>query len=228
MKIKTALILCAGLGKRLNPLTINTPKPLLKLRNITMLEHCINTILKLDIKKIFLNTFYLQEQIFEFIEKKNFPADIRIVTDGKEILNTGGGILNMVNQSSDSDFIIFNPDTYWNNNYINEINEMQNFYFSKKLDNLLLIVKNNLSFDENLKGDFDLKNNIISRKNKEYIFIGCQILNKRLFDKKYLSNFSISEIWNDFDDKNKLNGFESINKFYHLTDYEIFKKLKDL
>ena len=166
MKIKTALILCAGLGKRLNPLTINTPKPLLKLRNITMLEHCINTILKLDIKKIFLNTFYLQEQIFEFIEKKNFPADIRIVTDGKEILNTGGGILNMVNQSSDSDFIIFNPDTYWNNNYINEINEMQNFYFSKKLDNLLLIVKNNLSFDENLKGDFDLKNNIISKKIK--------------------------------------------------------------
>ena len=71
----------------------------------------------IDIKKIFLNTFYLQEQIFEFIEKKNFPADIRIVTDGKEILNTGGGILNMVNQSSDSDFIIFNPDTYWNNNY---------------------------------------------------------------------------------------------------------------
>ena len=52
MKIKTALILCAGLGKRLNPLTINTPKPLLKLRNITMLEHCINTILKLDIKNI--------------------------------------------------------------------------------------------------------------------------------------------------------------------------------
>ena len=62
MKIKTALILCAGLGKRLNPLTINTPKPLLKLRNITMLEHCINTILKLDIKKIFLNTFYLQNK----------------------------------------------------------------------------------------------------------------------------------------------------------------------
>ena len=74
MKIKTALILCAGLGKRLNPLTINTPKPLLKLRNITMLEHCINTILKLDIKKIFLNTFYLQEQIFEFIEKKKFSC----------------------------------------------------------------------------------------------------------------------------------------------------------
>ena len=70
MKINTALILCAGYGKRLNPITNKIPKPLLKLNDITMLEHCINTILKLKIKKIFLNTFYLEEQIFEFLKKK--------------------------------------------------------------------------------------------------------------------------------------------------------------
>ena len=57
MKINTALILCAGLGKRLNPLTLTTPKPLLQLKNITMLERCINLIIELVIKKILLNTF---------------------------------------------------------------------------------------------------------------------------------------------------------------------------
>ena len=51
MKINTALILCAGLGKRLNPLTLTTPKPLLKINNVTMLENCINMIIKLGIKK---------------------------------------------------------------------------------------------------------------------------------------------------------------------------------
>ena len=70
MKINTALILCAGLGKRLNPLTLTTPKPLLKLNNVTMLENCINMVIKLGIKKILLNTFYLSDQIFEFIKKK--------------------------------------------------------------------------------------------------------------------------------------------------------------
>ena len=72
MKINTALILCAGLGKRLNPLTLVTPKPLLKLNNVAMLENCINMLIKLGIKKIILNTFHLSDQIFEFIKKKKF------------------------------------------------------------------------------------------------------------------------------------------------------------
>ena len=228
MKIKTALILCAGLGKRLNPLTLKTPKPLLELKNITMLESCINLIIKLGIEKIYLNTFHLGEQIFDFIKIKNFPINIQIVEDGKEILNTGGGILNMINRYQDNDYLIFNPDTLWNKNYINEINEMQNFYFSKKLNNILLVTKKNLSFDKNLRGDFQLKDNLLKKNdNKDYIYIGCQILNKNLFEKYNVKNFPISEIWNELLKKKELNGFESLNKFYHLTDLEIFKKLKD-
>ena len=73
MQINTALILCAGLGKRLNPLTLKTPKPLLELDNVTILERCINIILKSGAKKIFLNTFHLENQIFQFIKKKKFP-----------------------------------------------------------------------------------------------------------------------------------------------------------
>ena len=79
MKINTALILCAGLGKRLNPLTLGTPKPLLKLNNITILESCINTIIKIGVKRVILNTFHLGDQIFDFVNKKNFKIDIDIV-----------------------------------------------------------------------------------------------------------------------------------------------------
>ena len=106
MRINTALILCAGFGKRLSPLTLEVPKPLLRLREITMLESCINMIIKLKAKKIFINTFHLGEQISEFIKSKNFSIDIQVVNDGKVILNTGGGILNMINHSQDNDFII--------------------------------------------------------------------------------------------------------------------------
>ena len=227
MKIKTALILCAGFGKRLNPLTLKTPKPLLELKNITMLESCIKLIIKLGIEKIYLNTFHLGGQIFDFIKIKNFPINIQIVEDGKEILNTGGGILNMINRYQDNDYLIFNPDTLWNKNYINEINEMQNFYFSKKLNNILLVTKKQLSFDKNFRGDFQLKDNLLKKNdNKDYIYIGCQILNKNLFEKYNVKNFSILEIWNELLKKNELNGFESLNKFYHLTDLETFKKLK--
>ena len=228
MKINTALILCAGFGKRLNPLTLNTPKPLLKLKDITILENCINLIIKLGVKKVFINTFHLGDQIFKFIKNKKFSIEIQIVDDGKEILDTGGGILNMINHSEASDFLIFNPDTLWNENYLNDINKMQDFYFSNKLNNILLLTNKELSFDKNLKGDFELNNNLLQKgNNKNFIFIGCQILNKNLFEKYNVKNFPISEIWNKLLKKIELNGFESLNKFYHLTDLKIFKKLKD-
>ena len=228
MKVNTALILCAGYGKRLLPLTSKKPKPLLELKHKTLLEKCINLIAKLNVKKIIINTFYMEEQIFEFVKKKNFSIDIEIIRDGKKILNTGGGILNMIQKSSDNDFLVFNPDTVWSENYLDEILKMENFYFSNKLNNILLLVKKDLSFDKNLKGDFDLKINQINRDNKEFIFIGCQILNKNLFKNYKVNDFPILEIWNKLLSRNQLNGFESLNKFYHLTNFEVFNKLKDL
>ena len=229
MQINSALILCAGLGKRLNPLTLKTPKPLLLINNKTILEKCINLIIKLGIKKIYLNTFYLGEQISNFIKSKNFPINIQVINDGKDILNTGGGILNMINNSSDNDYLIFNPDTLWSENYTNEIKNMCNFYFSNKLSNILLTVDKELSFDKSFKGDFRLRNNLLEKANKNnFIYIGCQILNRNLFKNLKVENFSISEIWNELLKKNELNGFESFNKFFHLTNLETFKKLRDL
>ena len=146
MKIKTALILCAGFGKRLNPMTLETPKPLLKLNDHTMLETCINTLIKLGVKKIYLNTFFLKDKISDYIEKKNFSADINIIEDGKNILDTGGGILNLIKNISDKNFFVFNPDTLWNESYVDEIEKMQNLYFTKKINNLLLVVKKKFKF----------------------------------------------------------------------------------
>ena len=229
MKINSALILCAGYGKRLNPLTLKIPKPLLKLNNITLLETCINTIIKLGIKRILINTFYLKEQISDFISSKNFSAEIKIFEDGKEILNTGGGVLKLMKNITNDDFLVFNPDTIWSDSYINEIRKMESFYFSNNLDNILLLTKKSLSFDQSFKGDFQLNKNLLKKNHKNnFIYIGCQILNKSLFTGYEVKNFSISEIWNELLKKDKLNGFESLNKFYHLTDLEIFKKLKDL
>jgi N-acetyl-alpha-D-muramate 1-phosphate uridylyltransferase len=229
MKINTALILCAGFGKRLNPVTLETPKPLLKLNNITILETCINLIESLGIKTIIINTFYLKKQISSFLKNKNFKSKIIIIDDGKDILDTGGGILNMVNHSDESDFLVFNPDTLWQKNYYDEIIKMEKLYFSKKIQNILLLVNKKLSFDKNFNGDFNLENNLVFKTDKKkFIYIGCQILNKELFIEHKVENFSITSIWDDLIKKNKLFGLESYNDFYHLTDLHTFKKLQDL
>ena len=229
MKINTALILCAGFGKRLNPLTLKTPKPLLKINNVTLLESCINMTAKLGVKKILFNTFHLNTELHNFVKNKSFPVEVQTIQESEKILNTGGGILNMIKHCKDNDFLILNPDTLWNDLYISEIDKMQKFYFSNKVNNILLVVKKKLSFDQNFTGDFQLKKNLLIReKTKDFIYTGCQILNKNLFKSYKVENFPISEVWEGLLKNNELNGFESLNRFYHLTNLEVFKKLEDL
>ena len=229
MRINTAFILCAGFGKRLNPLTLDTPKPLIKFNNITVLETCINLIESLGIQQIIINTFYLRDQIHSFINNKKFRSKISIIEDGDKILDTGGGIYNMMKHTSEENVLIFNPDTIWKKNYTNEIIEMEKLYFSKQLKNILLLVKKELSFDKNLSGDFDLiDNSIIKNNDRKFIYTGCQIINRKLLSDYKDKNFSISNVWNDLIKKKELYGFETIEKFYHLTDLETLKKLQDL
>ena len=229
MRINTAFILCAGFGKRLNPLTLETPKPLIKLNNIAVLETCINLIENLGIQQIILNTFYLKDQIHDFINHKKFNSKITIIDDGENILDTGGGISNMMKHTNEENVLIFNPDTIWKKNYSNEIIEMEDIYFSKKLKNILLLVKKELSFDKNLNGDFDLKENLIIKNNEnKFIYTGCQIMNKKLLSKYKDKKFSITNVWNDLIEKKELFGFETNNNFYHLTDLETFRKLQGL
>ncbi|MDC3355401.1 sugar phosphate nucleotidyltransferase [Candidatus Pelagibacter sp.] len=226
MKINTALILCAGYGKRLNPLTLTEPKPLLKLDEITLLENSINLIQSLRIEKVIINTFYLKEKIENFISEKKFDLNIKIINDGKTILNTGGGILNMMNSSIESDFLTLNPDTVWNKNYTKTIQGMEKFYFSNQIKNILLLVNKNLSFDKKLKGDFNLLENKIKKDDQnDLIYTGCQIINKSLFQSYSVRDFSISNIWKDLISKNKLYGYESLVNFYHLSNLEMYKEL---
>jgi MurNAc alpha-1-phosphate uridylyltransferase len=229
MRINTAFILCAGFGKRLNPLTLDTPKPLIKLNNITVLETCINLIESLGIKQIIINTFYLKDQIHSFINGNKFRSKISIIEDGDKILDTGGGINNMMKHTSEENVLIFNPDTIWKKNYTNEIIEMEKLYFSKQIKNILLLVKKELSFDKNLSGDFDLTDNLIIKNNdRKFIYTGCQIINKKLLSDYKDKNFSISNVWNDLIKKKELYGFETTKEFHHLTDLKTFKKLQDL
>tara|TARA_B100001175_G_C19495372_1_gene634954 strand:- start:97 stop:780 length:684 start_codon:yes stop_codon:yes gene_type:complete len=226
MKIETALILCAGRGKRLAPLTDHIPKPLLKIKNVHLLDNALKFAQSIGIKKIKINTFYLSEKIKSFIEKKNYALNIDIINDGPQVLDTGGGIYNLIKNSKEEDFLTLNPDTVWNSNYIRTFNEMEKIYFKNNIKNLLMVVKKDKSFDIRFKGDFNLIENKLSKGIKnDFIYTGFQILNRKIFRQINKNIFSMSEIWNKLLNKKELYGYESLNEFVHLTDIEIFKKL---
>ena len=132
MKINTALILCAGYGKRLNPITLKIPKPLIEINEISLLENSIIFLESLGIKNIKINTYYLHNQIQSFILNRKSKVKIEILNDGNEILDTGGGTLNLINSSNENDFIVLNPDTIWGDNYLETTKNMMDYYFKKK------------------------------------------------------------------------------------------------
>ena len=227
--IKKAMILAAGFGKRLNPLTIDLPKPLLKIGKETLLSNTLNFLESYGAKELVINVHYLREKILNYIKIKKFRMDIKIVEEKNNILDTGGGILNALNYFSNEPFLVINPDTVWNLQYLNELKKMEKLFFeNEKIKSLLLIVNKNKSFDKSLKGDFSLKKNLISRKkedNLNYIYTGLQIINPSIFINFQEKVFSINKVWNILIENNELHGIESDINFHHVSNLKIYNEL---
>ena len=226
MKMNTALILCAGYGKRLRPITLSKPKPLINIKDKSLLLRAIELVNAIGIKKVKINTYYKSNILETFVKNSQYRDIIEIINDGNEILDTGGGIMNMIKDCDDENFLVMNPDTIWDNSYKQIINEMINHYQDYRLDNLLLVVNKVHSFDKTLKGDFALKNSKLTKENNnQYVYTGLQIINKNLFNDIKEKKFSMNTIWENEIKKNNLNGFESKNQFLHLTDNRIYEKI---
>ncbi len=227
MKIKHGMILAAGLGRRMLPITLKTPKPLIKLGNKNLLERSIDLLINHGVEEIAINVHYLADQIINFIKKKNYKIKITISNEKEEILNTGGGIM-LATKSFTKPFIAINPDTVWTNVYKDKLKELENLYFENEKPCLLLVNKK-FSFDNTFQGDFNLKNSLISRDNtNDFIFTGLQILNQNVFHKTSEKVFSMNKIWDDLIKNKSLFGIQSENKFYHLNTKDMYEKISEL
>ena len=225
--IKKAMILAAGFGKCLNPLTLSSPKPLLNIGKETLLSNTINFLEQFQIKQAIINVHYLGDQIIKYIKKKNFNLDITVINEKEKILDTGGGIFNALKYFNES-FLCVNPDTIWSSNYIKESKQLENDFFLNKRQCSLLLVNKTKSFDKNLKGDFSLKNGLIERENREnlkYIYTGLQIMDPKIFLNINNKIFSINLIWNKLIKNKQLFGLESNIDFLHVSTLDIYKKL---
>ena len=221
------MILAAGFGKRLNPLTLDCPKPLLKIGKKTLLSNTINFLEEYKIEEVVINVHYLADQIIDYLNKKKFNLKITIINEKEKILDTGGGIFNALKYFNES-FLCINPDTIWNSNYIKESKKLENDFFSNKRQCSLLLVDKKKSFDKNLKGDFSLENGLITRENTEnlkYIYTGLQIIDPKIFLDINDRIFSINLIWNKLIKSKQLFGLESNIDFLHVSTLDIYKKL---
>ena len=228
MSIKHGMILAAGLGERMQPLTFKTPKPLIEINNSTLLERAINLLISYGVQEISINVHYLPDQIQSFINKKKFQVKITISNEEDLLLDTGGGVLKGTQNFGENPFFVMNPDTVWSKEYLEELKSLEIIYLKNKKPTLLLVNKK-LSIDPSFKGDFNLNNEKITKGNEnQFVFTGLQIINRDILINEKSKVFSMNKIWNKLIKDKNLHGLESNQKFYHLNTFEMYKKILNL
>ena len=228
MSIKHGMILAAGLGKRMQPLTLKTPKPLLEINNYTLLERAINLLISHGVQEISINVHYLPDQIKSFINRKKFKVKITISNEENLLLDTGGGVLKGTQNFGENPFFVINPDTVWSNHYLAELKNLEVIYFKDHKPTLLLVNKK-LSIDTSFKGDFNLNNEKISKdRENQFIFTGLQIINRSVLTGEKSKVFSMNKVWNRLINDKNLLGLESNQKFYHLNTSDMYRKIQSL
>ena len=228
MKIRHGMILAAGLGKRMQPLTNKKPKPLLEIGGITLLERAINLLINHGVKEISVNIHHLGDQIEKYISDLKSEVKIKISHEKDSLLDTGGGVKKGAKDFKENPFFVINPDTLWSNKYSKEVQSLEKEYFTNKRP-CLLLVKKELSLDNSLKGDFNLNNNLISKdEHNQLIFTGLQIIKNDHLLSLNKDIFSMNEVWAKLISEKNLGGLESNQKFYHLNTFEMFEKISSL
>ncbi len=228
MKIKYGMILAAGFGKRMQPLTLKTPKPLIEINKVSLLERSINLLVSHGVEEISINVHYLPKKIQSFVSDKKFKVKITISNEENLLLDTGGGVLKGTKNFGDNPFFVINPDTIWSENYLDELKNLEKIYFGNNKPTLLLVNKK-LSIDSSFNGDFNLNNKEISKGDEnQFIFTGLQITNRGVLINEKTKVFSMNKIWNKLLKEKKLQGLESYQKFYHLNTFDMYNKILSL
>ena len=222
----SGMILAAGFGKRMMPLTVDKPKSLIEIRGITLLENSINFLEQLGCSEIIINIHYKHLLIEKFISKKFGKHNIKLIYEN-EILDTGGGIKNASPYFSHKNIIVINSDIYWQKNNLIDAKLLIKLYANnknKKNIHLLLSKKINSFGLNKSNGDFTINNmNEVVRFNKGdkiIYFTGLQILQLDILNKFNQRKFSLNIIWDYLIDNQCLFGMSMKSYWYHVGDIQ--------
>lgn len=199
-KVDTAMIMAAGLGKRMRPLTETRPKPLVEVAGKAMIDHCFEKLVEAGIGKAVVNVHYLADMMEAHLAALPYPIEIRVSDERAELLETGGGLVQAEPLIDEDNFFCINSDNLWTDGSANSLHQLAQAWDEDKMDALLLLVPRSSAHNYKGTGDFHLDDqNRISRKLPDQqaplIFSGIQLISKRLLRDAPSGPFSTNIFW---------------------------------
>jgi MurNAc alpha-1-phosphate uridylyltransferase len=218
--ITKAMILAAGLGTRMAPLTATKPKPLIELKGKALIDYAIDRFAQHGVKLIVVNVHYLADQLVAHLRKRK-DVEIRICDERDAILDTGGAIAKALPYFDGEPFFTHNSDSLWVEGMGAALTRMRERWNSQTMDALMLLAPTVTAIGFDGRGDFEMDSLGALKRRAEmtlapFVWTGVQIVHPRLFDGAPKGKFSINPLWDKAIEKGRLFGLRLDGVWIHV------------
>ncbi|MBL8847683.1 MAG: nucleotidyltransferase family protein [Hyphomicrobium zavarzinii] len=214
------MVLAAGLGKRMRPLTDVVPKPLVRLKSKPLIDHVLDRLAAGGIKRAVVNVHYLPDLIEAHLASRTNPGII--ISDERDaLLDTGGGVVRALPLLGDAPFLIHNSDSVWIEGVGSNIARLIQAFDPDRMDSLMLLALGATSLGYDGHGDFAMDaDGVLSRRGERreapFVFTGVSIAHPRLFEDAPKGAFSLNTLWDRAIDRGRLFGLRLEGAWMHV------------
>ncbi len=223
-----AMILAAGLGTRMRPLTNDRPKPLIEVRGKALIDHAIDRLVAAEVTLIVVNVHYRADMLREHLAKRH-DVEIRISEEKDELLNTGGGIFHVLPHFEGEPFFVHNSDSIWVEGYGHALNRLKTRWDPEHMDSLLLMASLVTAIGYEGAGDFMMDaeghlSRVPEKKISPFAYPGVYIVHPRQFEGCKPGSFSINPLWDRSIEAGRLYGIRLDGVWIHVGTPEAVKE----
>jgi MurNAc alpha-1-phosphate uridylyltransferase len=198
--IDTAMVLAAGLGKRMRPLTATRPKPLVRVAGKPLIDHVLDRLRGAGITRTVVNVHYLADALEAHLKRHGKGLDIQVSDERGQLLETGGGVVKALPLIAADTFLVVNSDNLWIDGPVDAIRLLASSWDDATMDALLLVVPLARANCHGGTGDFHMDaRGLLSRRRPSrvapFVFTGVQLVSRRLFADAPEGSFSTNVLW---------------------------------
>jgi MurNAc alpha-1-phosphate uridylyltransferase len=220
VKPATAMVLAAGLGLRMRPITEKIPKPLVEVAGKTLLDHVLDKLVAIGVEKTVVNVHYLPDQIIRHVADRQHPR-IVISDERNEILGTGGGVVKALPQLGDQPFFHMNADTMWIDGVRPNLARLAEAFDPARMDMLMLMAPTASSIGYDGRGDYTMSadGSLHKRKEKQiapFVYAGAAIMSPQLFASAPAGEFGLPKLFDDAEEAGRLFGLRLEGTWMHV------------
>jgi MurNAc alpha-1-phosphate uridylyltransferase len=220
IKPKRAMILAAGLGKRMRPITVTTPKPLIEVGGRALIDRALDRLERADVDEVVVNVHYLADLVGVHVARRRRPA-IVISDERDRLLDTGGGVAKALPALGAAPFYVMNSDSFWIEGARPNLDWLASGWRDDRMDGLLLVASTVRTIGYNGRGDFrmDPAGCLVRRPEREvvpFVYAGAAILHPRLFADAPRDAFSLNLLFDRAMEAGRLYGVRLDGLWLHV------------